>query len=133
MENAGIPIAEEAEWRVMDAARRDAAAMLENAARFVSEVSGRIGLDLKRARVYSEMQLISYRLHVWGVLDALVEDPYSRRALVIEWKSGVENGKAPAVHDWELAQVHVYALMEADRLGYGEPKEAVLRGILFQL
>jgi len=128
LESADIPITDEAERRVLDAARRDAAAMLENAARFVSEASNRVGLDLMRARVYSEMQLISYRLHVWGVLDALVEDPYSRRALVVEWKSGVENGKAPTVHDWELAQVHVYALMEADRLGYEDPKDAVLKG-----
>jgi len=128
LEDAGIPLGEEAEQMVLDAARRDAGTMLEHAARFVSQASNRVGLDLNNARVYSEMQLISYRLHVWGVLDALVEDPYNRRALVIEWKSGAEYDKAPQVQSWELAQAHVYALMEADRLGYEEPKEAVLKG-----
>ena len=74
LDDAGIPVRGEADWRVVDAARKDAAAMLKHAARFVSEASKCIGLDLAGARVYSEMQLMSYRLHVWGVLDALVEE-----------------------------------------------------------
>ncbi|RLE74000.1 MAG: hypothetical protein DRJ56_08275, partial [Thermoprotei archaeon] len=128
LDDAGIPVRGEADWRVVDAARKDAAAMLKHAARFVSEASKCIGLDLAGARVYSEMQLMSYRLHVWGVLDALVEDPYGRRALVIEWKSGADSRRAPRICEWELAQVNVYALMEADRLGYEDPREAVLAG-----
>ena len=130
LEDAGIPIVEEVERRVLDIARRDAATMLKNSAKFISDASRHIGLDLIRAKVYSEMQLISYRLHVWGVLDALVEDPYSKKALVVEWKSGIEYGKAPSIQSWELAQVHVYALMEADRLGYKDPREAVLKGVV---
>ncbi len=73
---------------------------------------------LARSRVLAEHQLMSYRLHVWGVADVVVEDPIGRYAAVIEWKSySPVEGRTAQVTKVDIAQAYVYAMLEAERLG----------------
>ncbi len=78
-----------------------------------------LGISRDTLRLYTEFLLYSYRYHIVGVIDALIEDPVRRRAIIVEWKTG----RSPS--PWEIAQGYVYALMEADRLGYMDPVKAV--------
>ncbi|RLI79707.1 hypothetical protein DRP04_08885, partial [Archaeoglobales archaeon] len=66
-------------------------------------------------------------LHIWGVLDALIEDHINQRAIVIDWKTG-EVDRASQITNPDLAQVCAYALLEADRLGFEDPRLPVIQG-----
>ncbi len=73
---------------------------------------------LARAVVLTEHNLLSYKLHVWGVADAIVEDPGSQHAVIIEWKSYFpEKSRTPRITEVDIAQAYVYALLESERLG----------------
>ena len=125
LEDAGV-ITDPSPTLIMNA-KKDAATMLSTAIGKVHEISDIIGLDVGKARVYTEMQLMSYRLHVWGVLDALVEDRTNRRAIVIDWKTS-EESRAPQIYDPDIAQVAIYAMLVAERLGYDDPRYPVIKG-----
>lgn len=60
-----------------------------------------------------EQQFIDYTLHMRGTPDLILEYPYEKKAIVVEWKTSSET---PTKH--EEAQVLAYALLEAVRLGY---------------
>jgi len=55
--------------------------------------SNQLGISLSEAKVFTEMQLMSYGLNLWGVPDVIIEDPKSRRAIIIEWKTGSPENK----------------------------------------
>ncbi len=89
---------------------------------------------LARSLVLVEHNLLSYKLHVWGVADVIVEDPDTMHAVIIEWKSYAPRGsKAPRVTDVDIVQAYVYALLESERLGLTGPGggfEDYLRSVL---
>ena len=66
-----------------------------------------------------EQQLVDYEVHIRGVPDLILENKEQRKAIVIEWKSSPNTP-----FDWEEAQVLVYSLLAARRLGF-ERKQAV--------
>ena len=84
---------------------------------------------LSRAIVLTEHNMISYDLHVHGVADVIVEDPETKIAAIIEWKSFPEQEllsseeplKTPSVSPTDTAQAYIYALLEAERLGLVGP------------
>jgi len=108
-------------------AKNDAKTMLETALKELPEIADKIGLNFDKARVYTETQLMSYRLHVWGVLDALVEDRTTRRAIVIDWKTS-EESRAAQIYEPDIAQVCIYAMLVAERLGFEDPRYPVIKG-----
>jgi len=110
-------------------AKKESVTMLERALDTIPEISERIGLKLNNARVYTEIQLMSYKLHIWGVLDALIEDHINQRAIVIDWKTREQlEGRAAQIGDPDIAQVCAYAMLVADRLGFEDPRKPVLEG-----
>ena len=114
---------------VVEQAVEDATLMAVNAVEFLLRNANVFGVELERARVYTELSLMSYRLHLWGVADAIVEDPESRSAVIIEWKSERrEDEKTPRVGPEDSLQAYGYALLEADRLGYEDVFEPILEG-----
>jgi hypothetical protein len=76
--------------------------------------------DLNKAKVFTEMQMISYGFNLWGVPDVIIEDQKSRRAIVIEWKTG-----SPEVRERDKVQVYSYALLEFERLGHITPEHTL--------
>jgi len=93
--------------------------MISNLVNVLPTLIKALGMSYDVLRLYTELLLYSYRYHIVGVIDALIEDPIRKKAIVIEWKTG----KAPL--EWEMAQGYVYSLLEADRLGYDDPIKAV--------
>jgi len=93
--------------------------MIHNLARVLPLLIRELGMNKDSIRLYTELPLYSYRFHVIGVIDAIIEDPIRKRAIVVEWKTE----KTPS--QWELAQAYVYALLEAERLGLDDPIKAV--------
>jgi len=86
---------------------------------FEAMAGGEWRAALSRAMVFAEAHLMSYNLHVWGVPDAIVEDPVGGLAVVVEWKSYVPEGAAAArVEAEDIAQAITYAMLEAERLYY---------------
>ncbi|ADC65802.1 conserved hypothetical protein [Ferroglobus placidus DSM 10642] len=119
---------------LISTAKNESLTMLKHALKVIPEIAEKIGLELERARVYAEMQLMSYKLHVWGVIDALVEDRINRKAIVIDWKTGHQlESKAAQISDPDIAQVCCYALLEADRLEFEDPRKPVLEGEIVPL
>lgn len=90
------------------------------------------GEALARSHVLAEHHFMSYRLHVWGVADVVVEDPVGRYAAVIEWKSySPEEGRTAPVNKVDIAQAYVYAMLEAERLGLaGDGFESYVAAVL---
>ncbi len=128
LEQKGIPSMEEANEETISAAVSDATVMLGDAINLLRQIAPRLGMkNHSHVNVYSEIQLMSYRLHIWGVLDALIENPESKTAIIIEWKTSAGD-ETPTIYQWEIAQVHAYALLEADRLGYDDLKAPILTG-----
>ncbi|NPA84492.1 MAG: hypothetical protein GXO07_00620 [Crenarchaeota archaeon] len=112
-----------------------AAQLMKSASDFVVEVFDELvgdGLSaLRRARILVENHLMSYKLHIWGVPDVVVEDPQERAAVVVEWKSfAKKEGSTPQVYPSEVAQAYVYAMLEAERLGLAETFEEFVEAIL---
>lgn len=130
LKQLGVPALEMAETRTIHQAKDEATTMLREAISFLHHISGSLGIDLweRETRVFSEFQLMSYRVHVWGIIDALIEDPVHRRAVIIDWKSTTEDSRAPQIGGWEIAQAYVYALLEADRLNFDDILHPVLEG-----
>lgn len=97
----------------------------KTAARMLSNLSGLLPKALTRLKVneqsyndlrfYTELEMIDYKLHVWGVPDLVIEHPKLRKAIVVEWKSDERSPTAI-----EKYQAYIYAMLEAIRLGYGE-------------
>ena len=110
-----------------DAAIRDSKVMLREGVIVLRDLMPKLGMRPDTTKVYTEMQMMSYKLHTWGVLDALVEDAGVRRAIIIEWKTG-ERGETPPIRNPDLAQVVLYALMEAERLDYDDLEAPILEG-----
>lgn len=127
LEDAGVLI--EPSSTLIANAKSDAIKMLETALLEIPEIAERINLDVNKARVYTETQLMSCRLHVWGILDALVEDRTNRRAIVIDWKTS-EEAKAPQIYEPDIAQVTIYAMLVAERLGFDDPRYPVKNGYI---
>ncbi len=103
----------------IERAKNEAAKMLHVLSAHMPMVTKTLGWDPERTRLYTELMLHSYRFHIVGTIDAIIEDPVMRKALVIEWKTG----RTP--QNWEIYQTYVYALLEAERLGYHDPVRAV--------
>lgn len=93
--------------------------MINSLSRVMPIFINKMGLNEGSLRLFTELFMYSYRFHIVGIIDAVIEDPISRKALVIEWKTG----RTP--ENWEIAQAYTYALMEAERLGYDDPVGAV--------
>jgi hypothetical protein len=103
--------------------------ILLNTAVAIPALCKRIGLELRDSRIYTEFQMMSYKLHVWGVLDALIEDSRNRKAVILDWKTGKDPSEtAVQVGDSDLAQTCTYALLEAERLGYSDPRDPIVNG-----
>ncbi len=109
-------------------AKNESITMLNHALNAIPEISENIGLELDNTRVYTEIQLMSYKLHIWGVLDALIEDHINQRAIVIDWKTREFEDRAAQIGDPDIAQVCAYAMLVADRLGFEDPRKPVLEG-----
>ncbi len=111
--------------------RGEASQMLASGLDFVSRAFRAIHREgwreaLSRSVVLVENHMLSYTLHVWGVPDVIVEDPVTRTAAVIEWKTYTpDESKSAEVKDPDEAQAYVYALLEAERL-YGDPTKGPL-------
>lgn len=110
---------EEFEDKLVNESITYATKMIYSLSRVMPIFISRIGLNEGSLRLFTELFMYSYRFHVVGIIDAVIEDPISRKALVIEWKTG----KTP--ENWEIAQAYTYALMEAERLGHEDPVGAV--------
>lgn len=124
------PIAEEGGTRkniILSSARLMAGKFIE----LMRDVHNRELIDLSKARVRSELQLYDYKLHIRGIADLVVENPESKRGVVIEWKTsrGAEGGATPSSD--ELAQAYIYAILIAHRLGYPDGTKAVLECNVF--
>ncbi|MGC8542903.1 MAG: hypothetical protein ACP5NQ_03080, partial [Vulcanisaeta sp.] len=94
------------------------ARMLKNLVNILPEALRRLGINYNLyggLRFYTELELVDYKLHIWGVPDLLIEHPGTRKAIVIEWKSDEE-----APREVEKYQAYIYAMLEAIRLGHGE-------------
>jgi len=124
------PIAEEGGTRkniILSSARLMAGKFIE----LMRDVHNRELIDLSKARVRSELQLYDYKLHIRGIADLVVENPESKRGVVIEWKTsrGAEGGATPSSD--ESAQAYIYAILIAHRLGYPDGTKAVLECNVF--
>lgn len=107
-------------------------ALIYNALMFLNKLRDavrdklRIDFDFKDCKVMTEMQLISYALNIWGAPDVIIEDPANRVAVVIEWKTvtGLSQKACREIRKREKklnvdrVQAYIYALLEAERLGY---------------
>jgi hypothetical protein len=78
--------------------------------------SKQLDMNLSNVKVFTEMQMISYSFNLWGVPDVVIEDPDSKRAIIIEWKTG-----SPRVREKDKIQVYTYVLLELERLGHINP------------
>jgi hypothetical protein len=78
--------------------------------------SKQLDMNLSNVKVFTEMQMISYSFNLWGVPDVVIEDPDSKRAIIIEWKTG-----SPHVREKDKIQVYTYVLLELERLGHINP------------
>jgi len=94
--------------------------MIKRAIYGLSSVAVRLGIELSRAKVFTETPLISYSLNLWGVPDVIIEDPEKKRAIVIEWKTGT-----PEIKERDRVQVYTYLLLELERLGYITPDKSL--------
>jgi hypothetical protein len=124
------PVAEEGGIRkniILSSAKLMAGKFIE----LMRDVHNRKLIDLSKARVRSELQLYDYKIHIRGIADLVVEDPESKRGVVIEWKTsrGAEDGATPRLD--ELAQAYIYAVLVAHRLGYPDGTKAVLECNVF--
>jgi hypothetical protein len=70
------------------------------------------GMSGNSIRCYPEMQLIDFKLKIWGVPDLIIEDADNKRALIIEWKTYTKT------FEEDIIQAYIYAMLEAMRLGY---------------
>lgn len=101
--------------------------MLGNLVEILPQALRKLGIDhtqIKDLRYYTELELIDYTLHVWGVPDLIIEHPTTRKAIVVEWKSD-EGSPTEA----EKYQVYIYTVLEAIRLGLGETFDDVVNAI----
>lgn len=91
--------------------------MLKNLFNIVPRALQKLEIEFQQytnLRFYTELELVDYKLHIWGVPDLIIEDPTTRKAIVIEWKSDEETPR-----EIEKYQVYIYSMLEAIRLGYG--------------
>ena len=101
--------------------------MLENLINILPDALRSLGINHKLyndLRFYTELELVDYKIHVWGVPDLIIEHPGERKAIVIEWKSDEE-----APRETEKYQAYIYAMLEAIRLGYGETFNDIVNAI----
>jgi len=87
----------------------------------LNKAAQKLSLDVSRLRAYPELELIDYNVHMWGVSDLIIEDAGSKKAVVVEWKS---DERSPM--EREKVQVYAYAILEALRLGYKNPFDAIV-------
>ncbi len=104
--------------------------MLKNLVGILPEALRRLGIDYKLyddLRFYTELELVDYRLHIWGgVPDLLIEHPGGEgKAIVVEWKSDEE-----APRETEKYQAYIYAMLEAIRLGYGKTFSDIINAVV---
>lgn len=101
---------------------------------FSSMLGNKFREALSNAVVLTEHNMLSYKLHVWGVADAIIEDPESGRAVIIEWKTySSSESRTPSISEVDIAQAYVYALLESERLGHTHLKsrfEDYVRSVL---
>jgi len=90
--------------------------MLHNFVKLYNNISNTINLG-DDVKFYVELQLLDYETHIWGTPDVIIEDPNTRKAVVIDWKTV---GDTP--NQREKYQLYAYAILEALRLGY-KPSE----------
>jgi len=114
---------------VLQTVRIECQKMLRNVVKAIPEISERIGLNLSDSRVYTEFQIMSYKLHIWGVLDALIEDFINKKAIIIDWKTSWQPIEGTIrIQNSDLAQVYSYALLEADRLNFSDLRQPINEG-----
>ncbi|MEM4438735.1 MAG: hypothetical protein QW680_08890 [Pyrobaculum sp.] len=77
------------------------------------QIIKKMNIDKSNLRVYPELQLIDYSTHLWGVPDLVIEEPASKKAIIIDWKT---DDASPTQR--EKYQIYSYAVLEAIRLGY---------------
>ena len=128
LKESSIPPIQTANVNTIQKSKDEATDMLKHAINFISDASHKIKLDLTQARTYTEIHLMSYRYHIWGVADAIIEDKINRKALVIEWKTTREDDQLRTPSSWEEAQAVIYSLLESERLNYEDPAYPLLNG-----
>jgi len=89
---------------------------------FVKDLNERGILDPTSARVRAELELFDYKIHVRGIADLVLEDVRAGKAVVVEWKTSMDEVPGPE----EVVQGYVYAVAVAHRLGYDNGINAVL-------
>jgi len=128
LKETSIPPIQTANVNTIQRSKDEATDMLKHAINFISDASHKIKLDLTQARTYTEVHLMSYRYHMWGVADAIIEDKTNRKALIIEWKTTQEDDQLRTPSSWEEAQAIIYSLLESERLNYKDPAYPLLNG-----
>ena len=128
LKESSIPPIQTANVSIIQRSKDEATNMLKHAIKFVSNISHKIKLDLLQAKTYTELHLMSYRYHIWGVADAIVEDKTNRKALIIEWKTTREADQLRTPSSWEEAQAIIYSILEGERLNYEDPSYPLLNG-----
>jgi hypothetical protein len=100
--------------------RNEVEELIERAILGLLTAEKHLEFDLSKAKVFTEMQMISYGFNLWGAPDVIIEDQKSRRAVVIEWKTG-----SPEVRERDKVQIYSYVLLELERLGHITPKQTL--------
>ena len=90
--------------------------VLNNFAKLYKNIFTTMNLS-NNIKFYVELQLLDYETHIWGTPDVIIEDPDTKKAVVIDWKT---TGDTP--NQREKYQLYAYAILEALRLGY-KPSE----------
>lgn len=101
--------------------------MLKNLIGVLPNALEKLGIgyqDYGDLRFLTELELVDYRLHIWGVPDLIIEHPRARKAIVVEWKSDEGSPR-----ETDKFQAYIYAMLEARRLGYGETFDDIINAI----
>lgn len=94
----------------------DLLSMLNNFTKLYKDISTTMNLS-NNIKFYAELQLLDYESHIWGTPDIIIEDPDTKKAVIVDWKT---TGDTP--NQREKYQLYAYAILEALRLGY-KPSE----------
>ncbi|MDS0257476.1 PD-(D/E)XK nuclease family protein [Thermoplasmatales archaeon AK] len=80
-----------------------------------------LGINKLELSPIVEQQFLDYDLHMRGIPDLILESMTKKKAIVVEWKT-----YGSSEMRYEEAQAVAYSLLEASRLGYSDPRTAVL-------
>lgn len=105
----------------------DAVQLFEALVQNLDKFAKVLNVERDRLEPVVEQTLIDYDVHLRGIPDLILEDKKTKKAIVVEWKTGGYGTPS----EYERAQVLAYAVLEARRLGYPvEELESAIIGTL---